>query len=787
MAWRAPFGVPTALGLLLGARWDPQSAALAVLLGCLGVGMALACPRVRVPAHGGASVLPRDGLLQVAAILFLGFGAGALRQEPEPWLRGAPDLWLIGRVVEWVPADYGVRAVIRPYRLDGETVRGRGTLVVFGDWEMTPPSRWIALHGRVDPERGATNPGGWTRPGSLGRFHPDPTEPPRWGPGGVGTAESLRRTLRERAGTRLGGFAGRFAEALLLGRGDALLPAEREDFRHNGASHLVAVSGLHVGLVAMLCATVLASAGSAARHLGIPIATWLYVLLAGSAPSAMRAGAMIAAWHLGRWTGRNRPGWAWLTAVIPWLLMLDPALAERLGFRLSVVAVLGIFFGLDLLGPGRGRWRRVLALPTVSLGAQWGTLPLAVNAFGALSPLALFPNLVAVPLTGLFLPAALLGLVAGSPWTETARILAGAVGWILALGADRLPFHERLPAPNPLAVWAGLALMLGWFGLRPSTRARGRARGVAAVLALAVAAAVFVPRAASPGPWVMFLDVGQGDAAVLRLSDGSVWVVDTGDDRGGNAAKRAILPFLRSEGIRRVDGLILSHRHRDHVGALEALLSGVTVDRVFDAGYGSRRGTSGTVDRVLARANRIPCLVAAGDTLTLGRPVEGMGPPDSGRAHPRILVLHPAPGDPEALPPGGDLNEASVVVRVEDGPVSILFTGDGEDLAEAQCLENGLPLASTLLKVGHHGSAGSSGTDFLERVRPHWAIVSCGSGNRYGHPDPRTLDRLETLGIRVHRTDHGGGIRFRWNEAGLSAAESFPPRGLKQRFRRRAS
>jgi competence protein ComEC len=223
-----------------------------------------------------------------------------------------------------------------------------------------------------------------------------------------------------------------------------------------------------------------------------------------------------------------------------------------------------------------------------------------------------------------------------------------------------------------------------------------------------------------------------------------------------------ILPFLRSAGIRRLEGVVISHRHRDHVGALEPLLDGIEVDRVFDAGFGSDRGTSGAVDRWLGSRGLWPGLVARGDTL-------------HARQGAALIALHPPREDPLDSPPGGNLNDASLVVRIEDGPLRAVLCGDAEIHAETLMLEHASTLSAALLKVGHHGSRTSSSRAFLEAVHPRLAILSVGEGNRFGHPAPVTLETLARTGARIYRTDRDGTIWIRYRN-GIPSIRTFPPR-----------
>jgi len=383
--------------------------------------------------------------------------------------------------------------------------------------------------------------------------------------------------------------------------------------------------------------------------------------------------------------------------------------------------------------------------------------------------MATLPNLVAVPLTGLFLPAVLFSLPGetigvGSLFADSARLLGHVIGGALRVGADHLPFWSGLSSPSPWAVGAVFLLPWVWFAAPRPVRKQHRVRGAAAALALGMAMLCFLKQEGLPGPWVAFLDVGQGDAAVCRLSDGTIWVIDVGDDRGpGDAARNVVLPFLRSQGIRRVDGLVLSHRHRDHVGALQSFLEGISVRFVFDAGYGGRGGTSGRVDSLLAAHRLWPCLVAAGDTLYADRAVS-------------LVALHPPRGDPTGPPPGDNLNNASLMILVEDADLCVFFAGDGEKAAEESVLRGQPRRTADILKVGHHGSETSTKGEFLDCVKPTWGVLSCGVANRYGHPSPATVTRLLEHRVRVIRTDQDGTAWFRVDGNRELVLTTFPPR-----------
>jgi competence protein ComEC len=756
--FRLPAGIVLAGALWLGFRLDLHLGNRIALV--IGLGALVLAALPRPPGRRGLAAL------DLAAVVMLGTAAGALRWTPVVPLASEPRTSIAGRVIAWEPTTAGVQVDLLAFRVGTRSLSPPRPVRLLADdaWGEAPRSGWVCAAGRLEGTRAGTVPGTETAPARAGTLRAD--DPPRWGPGNPPALGAARLAVREAISRRFTGFTARFGEAMLLGRGRALTLEERDRFRRTGTGHLVAVSGFNVALAAVLVGLVLAPAPVRVRYAGVVLAAWAYAAMAAWAPSGVRAAAMLSAAAAGAALGRPRRGIAWLALALPWLLWADPRMAASLSFRLSVTAVLGILFLLDLAG-SRGRRVAVSSVLT-TVGAQWGTLPATLATFGAVAPASIVPNLVAVPIAALLLPAVGLSLalsgcgVDRDPFGESVRVLTALLDLTLRLGARHLPFVSGIAAPPPVVEWGAWMLPLVWFGLPAAVRHRPRARVAGAAGAVLVLAAAVVPLPPEPGPWVAFLDVGQGDAAVLRMGDGTTWIVDVGDDRGpGDAAQNAISPFLRRCRIRRVDGLVLSHRHRDHVGGLATLLDTHPVARVYDTGLGPPTGTPGWVDSVLAAHARWPCLVAAGDTLHAGREAS-------------VIAHHPGREEPTAWTPRLGLNDASLVLSVRDGPLTVCFAGDAEAWAESAVASREGALRAAILKVGHHGSRTSSSEAFLQAVAPEWGVVSVGEGNRFGHPDADVLSRLGARRVRVHRTDREGTVIFRVRDGRL-VAQRFPP------------
>lgn len=625
----------------------------------------------------------------------------------------------------------------------GSAVRVRASVILLAsgeEWRSLLPSQRIAVRGRF----GAAEPGELLTAVVLVRGPPRVLGGPSWVQRVAGT---LRAGLRE-ASTVLPQDQRGLLPALVVGDMSQMDRQVKADFKQAGLSHLTAVSGANLAVVA-------GAAVALARITGLrlPLRAALAVLamvfftvVARPSPSVLRALLMGGVTALALGTGRSRDGFAALSVTVLGLVLFDPVLARSYGFALSVFATGGIL----VLAP---RWRDRLTgrLPrwaaeavAVPAAAQVAVTPVLVLMSGQIAPVAIPANLLAGPAVA---PATLLGFTAAlvAPLhMGAAQLLAHpaglATGWIVGVAerAADLPLAV-LPWPGGLAGLAALlvAAPLVVLALRHRwSRRMVAAVAVGALLAAVVAGSVVMRR--SSGDWLLVAcDVGQGDALLVAAGPGRAVVVDTGPD------PVLMDRCLRSRGIRQVPLVVLTHPHFDHVGGLEGVFRGRSVGAVVVTPRDVAERESVRLSTDLTRRGVVEWTARPGTRWRFG-PSE-------------LTVLAPwGETSPSGGGEGTTINNASVVLHVRWASGTALLSGDVETEAQAELLRRGLPRAD-ILKVPHHGSARYDPA-FLAATGARAALISVGAGNDYGHPAPSTVTGLLALGMRVYRTDLSGAL-----------------------------
>jgi len=568
-------------------------------------------------------------------------------------------------------------------------------------------------------------------------------------------------------------------QGILLGVRSGIPTELYDDFNATATSQIIVISGANIVIVSALIARVFGGL------LGKRRATWftlmgilLFVLFVGAEPPVIRSGLMGALYVVAQRLGRGSSAFVSLGASAMFLTILNPLALWDIGFQLSCAATLGlVLFASGFEGLGRRMLkagtdprgtRRLFSyvsdLSAITLAAQVLTTPLVVFTFGRLSLVAPLANLLISPVQPLIMSwggaAILIGLV---PFLES---LARVVAWVPWLCLTYTTAVVQWMATWPMASLAiGPAaatwLVVGWgaFLLAVWLARHGRERvlelwsqakghwpatGIAGVL-LAAALLVFLAILQLPDGrlHVAFLDVGQGDAILLTTPQGQQILVDGGPDPAAlTSALGRQMPFWD----RSIDLLVLTHADGDHLTGLAEALERYRVGAWLDNGSSVDNPLVHQCEALLDRAKVARHSAAAGEKLALG---DGL----------TLEVLHPPQSQVAEM--AGDSNNNSVVLRVAWNQVSFLLTGDVEEDGERQLVESGLPLQATVLKVAHHGSAGSSTAEFLQAVQPSFAVISVGADNRAGHPAPAMLDRLAQLGkVELLRTDERGTVEF---------------------------
>lgn len=543
--------------------------------------------------------------------------------------------------------------------------------------------------------------------------------------------------------------------ALLIADAQDLTPALRDRFAASGLSHMLSVSGLHVGLIAagILLLAQMARLPRGRADLVVVLATTGYVAVIGAPLPAVRAAAMLAAWSLSRAAQRPTSPWAVL-AVGVGLPLVSPVAVLDLGYQLSAAGMVALVSAGALakrwpaVAGARG-WRGALARALLtSMAATLITAPLVAATFGRVSLVAPLSNLVAVPVVAVLQPMLFLALLL-LPLAPAARFVADAAAPLL-LAFDTIATHAAaLPgAAVPvltdsttmaLAGAAATALVVASVSRWPATP----------LLLAAASVALIAWRPLLPRPSteveLHVLDVGQGDAIAVRTGRGRWLLFDAGREwRGGDEGRRQIVPYLARRGGALV-AFVLSHPHADHVGGAASTVRALRPHWYFDPGY---VGASGPYRASLLAARE------AGVRWRRVRPRDSLVVDDV-----TVTFLAPDSAWADSL---RDPNEASTVARVRVGSVAILLTGDAEAGEERWLVRHQAALLrADVLKVAHHGSTTSSTPEFLRAVRPRLAVVSVGPANRYGHPARGVMRSLAAHGAVALRTDRHGGVVLR--------------------------
>ena len=750
LAW----SVPAALGAIVAAGLT-TSAPPAIGVGAV-LGWSLAGGLVSIVASAGAAPALGRALL-AAALAFGATGAHGL-----VWSH-AHDPWS-----EALGTHLQVEGTVDGRRL---IVPGRPALLLRG----TPlPNGLVVVEGVVEALAERRNPGGfdeagfWRRRGVRAAFRVERRHAHTAPVGLLAARAALQAGVTEGLPPRVAALQ----QALTLGiRHD--LGELRALFAAAGMAHVLALSGLHVGVLAGAVALLARPLGRRRGGVAVLLVVAAYVALVGPGPSVVRAAIMVGVLVAARVAEvPSAPLGASLATAALMCLLLAPAWVGDLGFVLSFASVTGIVL---LAGPAlrwtrhptgasgfpararRVTWRWTIAALATSGAAQAATASVVAGGFGAVPLAAPLVNLVAVPLASALVP---LGALAGSAGVVHPA-LAGAVNVLvrplaeallaLADGAARLPSLPWGTIAVEGHALAGLALTGIALALHGAIRWRS-----ACLVVLAAGAVAWVLPDRHGLPEAIVLDVGQGDAVVVRLGGGAAILIDAGGVTfgGTDLGERVVVPALRALGVWRLPLVVATHPDLDHVGGMPAVLGAFAVGELWVGHPEPERPAWQAVERVAQRRGVPIRAVRRGEHVEIGAL--------------RVDVLHPT----QSRIGEANADSVALLLRYRGAPWLLLL---GDVPVE---VERDLPVPPTpLLLAPHHGSSTSTGPDLLRAARPHLVLISVGR-NRYGHPAADVLARLETASVPFVATQDHGALRAHPSRSCVRTELSRPGAGV---------
>lgn len=711
-------------------------------------------------------------LLLMAAMCFCHFlgipllGGNPLPGKVQEWILAHPDAMIFGEVQRCTDTEISQSIYLKNAYLihQSEKISIENIRVFTKEKQKVPVGTVLWVSGKLEPVQEPRNPGEFHSPRYYACDH-------IWYFLKEGVIQKKSRTywklgeqlavFRERMSALLTEGAKEGApvfQAMVLGDRSQLLEETKDQYQMGGIVHILAISGLHISLLGMGLFQLLNKTGMGLVPAGLLSLTllFLYGMMTGGSVSAMRAVTMFLLSVGARLLGRCYDMVTALALSAIFLLLDAPANLLGSSFWLSFGAVLGIGvispIFLEILG-GKGKVTRGLVN---SLGVQLVTLPAVLYSYGEISVAGIFLNLFVLPTVGVVLLSGVCGCLLGLvfPGVAALAFLPGrALLWIyqfLCVLAGKFSFCTWVAGQPALWQMAGYLLFLGaalWMGKR------GTRYGKVFFVTLLITGILVIGFRPGGTFSITCLDVGQGDGIVMETPGRHHLLIDGGSSNKSKLCRYQLLPYLKSQGIRCLDGVFISHTDEDHISGVRELLhqieNGLTAIEIKLLVLPELKEKPKAYQELeqLAKNAGVPVETAVrGDSFLL----DGV----------RLLVMSPKEGSP-----GKDVNEEAMVFLAEYQDFSGLFTGDIGEETEKELL----PFLENVdfLKVGHHGSGYSSCEEFLERIAPDLAVISCSVSNRYGHPSKETVERLKAAGAQVEFTMKNGAICIKVQNGGM--------------------
>lgn len=568
-----------------------------------------------------------------------------------------------------------------------------------------------------------------------------------------------------------------------------------KNFNNSGLAHLLSVSGLHVGFIAILFYfllhrifmflrfnTLLSSfhklsfLPSRLASLFCILPVVFYTYLTGASLPTIRAAIMISTYLMAKFLGRDKNPYN-ILALAAWAILLwDPAAVFHIGFQLSFVAVAILIWANGFYPPQKKgeetykqgvNWlnlsrvwpwvkERALRYLWFATAASYGTMPLVAYYFSRVNPWAPLANVITVPVGSLLVMWGAISLAVSLISSKVSYLLFFVLAVIAKATIALASFFSSIPLASVSIPTPPLGSIFAFFPLMGSVLYYLYYKKSRKLLAMSL---TFTCLFLSPIIWkyisikgptklsVTFLDVGQGDASYIRFPNGNNLMIDGGGFREGGAdiGQIVLLPFLRHHWVSRVNLMANSHPHPDHLRGFFSVINEMKVDQIWLSPVSLENPLGMEINNLAAKKGVMKEIVTSGKRFIIaGVLVEVLYPPMD-------FLVSASNKDTQE-------NNSSLVIRLSYGTKSFLFTGDIENEGEKALLPLGERLASTVLKVPHHGSNSSSTMPFLRKVSPTVGVIQVGSNNPFSHPDRRTLKRYADLGVKIYRTDRDGAI-----------------------------
>ena len=591
------------------------------------------------------------------------------------------------------------------------------------------------------------------------------------------TMWKIRSRIKEELKFHLGEKDGSLVAAMLLGEKDGLEEESKSLYQRNGISHVLAISGLHLTVLGMGIFTILKHVFGNNKGVAVLSSSLmlLYCIFTGSSISTVRATIMFLLSFLAKISGRSYDTLSALGLAAIMQLFLNPYGLNSSGFGLSFLAVIGVTFVAPRLQELLEAKKALTKSICVSLGASLVTLPILLVNYGTFPWYSILLNLCILPVMSFLLflavflvvlfPFSYLGWEVGEIYNGVA--LLGIIRKIVIVSLKLLlkyleiccQLFEKMPLKDGYLGSSNRWQIIVYLLLLAVVCSRFVGHSLFCKKMILLSALSLLTVKTDFGTELVMLDVGQGDSCVLRSNYGNIYISDCGSSSVSQVGKYRLIPFLKYKGYGKIKGIFLSHMDQDHISGIVELLESakeenMEIENLFlpkTISYTEKDREKLEEILQLAAVNKINVLyLVRGDKITDG----GM----------QIQCLHPK----EEAENGGkeeDRNNQSLVLLVSEDNRKVLLAADVEEEGEKEILEyidqNGIDIQSDILKVAHHGSAGSGSEVFLQKVRPQLALISCGRNNRYGHPHEETLHRLEEVNSQKMSTMELGAITIK--------------------------